>query len=327
MVKEPKYMLFPISMLPDIFDNTKEAFYRILMIGFYMYSKEIDCEIKDVAGQLMNRYIFNQKLLTNNLITYLEEINQTKTTSDREFLLMDKTDCFNQHGEFDLSGMDEILCEKLEENPEIKEEAIRWYSVLQSFKYFNLKFDSIGSKYKTMISIQTDKQVLAMVKLDVILDYYKNTKTENELAQFACFAAIKSIIGMGKNAFTNKEYIVARMFGASSMNSLPETPHQLYSKYIKRNQIDSLLEKLEDGWRLIRITDDGLRGFGVSFKSTYEDLYKFIIGRQQDAKTTERNKLKLEAKLKVKREYFEEQMNARKPQDSLSVMHDVLMTE
>jgi len=95
-----------------------------------------------------------------------------------------------------------------------------------------------------------------MINKDILFDFYKHDKDQWQLAQFAAYIAIGSIIGatgIGYKA-TNKQMILARMFGYSSHKAMPEILNplvkELMDKYSIRYWMDKLLQQLELNWKI-----------------------------------------------------------------------------
>ena len=74
-----------------------------------------------------------------------------------------------------------------------------------------------------------------MAKIDTLLEFKNKDKTEFELAQYLAYMAINSIIGKKQYVITNKNHILARMFGFAKYSlvtdKVKETP--LFKKYCK----------------------------------------------------------------------------------------------
>jgi hypothetical protein len=85
--------------------------------------------------------------------------------------------------------------------------------------------------------------------------------------------AIKSILGMRRYVKTNKQHIVSRMFGYSSIKVIGKVNEELFKKYSTRYQIDKVLLELELSWN-VKIYSRNIRGMYVSVgnKISLDDL-------------------------------------------------------
>ena len=85
-------------------------------------------------------------------------------------------------------------------------------------KFFNISFGDINkveSEYKRILRNYNLESPNVSLRLSIMWDYYKNDKSEFQIACFRAFCAIKSILGGNETVVTNKDMIIARMFGKS----------------------------------------------------------------------------------------------------------------
>ncbi|MCD7971820.1 MAG: hypothetical protein LUG18_04015 [Candidatus Azobacteroides sp.] len=113
----------------------------------------------------------------------------------------------------------------------------------------------------------------ASISKDIVFDYYKNKKTEFEIASFCGFCATKSILGSKTYCKTNKFLIHARMFGYNNYAALKsldkKSPFQ--EKYFKRYNFDKLIKELQYNWGMNMISNR-CRGFYISYEIGLEEL-------------------------------------------------------
>lgn len=297
-----KYIQFPVSMLPEIYSNSHRFFDKVLSIGAYLYADKIDAVLVNVASQMLYHYITSpDEKLTLSLITFIESQNGVYVDGVLFEIYGDKDGrCtyFHPDGTFVLWGADVLLSRILQLHPDVLDEAFSWYKLLQACKYFDITQFNTQAIYRDVAGIRTEGQPICMVNLHLVWDYYLHKKTDAQLAQFAGFAAIKSILGKKDFVLTNKQHIAARMFGATSTKTLPEQKHPLMGKYQIRHHIDKLIKQLELSWNLKIMTSKGLHGMYMSFKMSYDQMafmaesrkMKHKLNMIKDAKAAARQK-------------------------------------
>lgn len=87
-----------------------------------------------------------------------------------------------------------------------------------SAKFFNIDFTNLNAVenefYRLRRAYDTESPNVSL-RLSIMWDYYKHDKNEFQIACFRAFCSIKSILGASETVITNKEMIIARMFGRS----------------------------------------------------------------------------------------------------------------
>lgn len=169
---------------------------------------------------------------------------------------------------------------------ECMQSALKYYSIIPG------SLEKMIKNGKLLNNSIPERTPLTSISKDMIFDYYKNYKTEFDIACFLVFAAIKSILGKKDYCKTNKELIIARMFGYNSIKEVPENKPTLLIKYTKRYQIDKVLNELQFNW-FLKLFSDHCRGFYLSFDLSLEQLAKINVDAK---KTTKENNLKNDKK-------------------------------
>ncbi|MFZ4401983.1 MAG: hypothetical protein ACOYO1_18280 [Bacteroidales bacterium] len=145
---------------------------------------------------------------------------------------------------------------------------------------------------KMLNNSKSERTALTSINRDMVFDFYKNYKSEFDIACFCTFAAIKSILGKKEFCKTNKEFIISRAFSYNSISDVPEIKPILFKKYSKRYHIDLVLIELQTNWGLSLFSDHS-RGFYLSFKLDIIELAKINIQSKKSTKFNElRNKKK-----------------------------------
>jgi hypothetical protein len=272
-------------MLPRIFENQSKAFFDMSTIGSYLYSFYVSTDYWKVAKFLTYYNDHDRTKLTNELSIFLRKEQHTLFSEqfDPQFpeaneKLINSGKCFR-----DFTSHPDRLIEILESNSKIYEKAERWYKLIMAINHFGHKIKDIESCLQVISETKIFGEPRCMVNTVVFSEYYKKDKSEFELAQFACYAAIKSIIGKNIRAFTNKNHIVARMLGGKSIKTLSEKDisNPLYVKYSKRYHMDKLLFVLQKKWGLTMINIKGQHGFFLSFKLSLDELATYAVEMKQ----------------------------------------------
>lgn len=113
---------------------------------------------------------------------------------------------------------------------------------------------------KTMTSINTT----------IVWDYRFNYKSQFEIAVFAAFCAIRSIIGMKSYCKTTNLFLLSRMAGEPCQVDYSELPGALH-KYCNEYQLKKIKSELVLHWGL-KYYSHFTRGFYVSFSMNLPDL-------------------------------------------------------
>lgn len=180
--------------------------------------------------------------------------------------------------------------------------------MLMALNYYGVKPGNLKlmiENGKLIFNSIPEHTVLTSINKDMIFDYYKNYKSEFDIACFLAFAAIKSILGKKSYCKTNKEMIIARMFSLNSMKDLFGNKNEMLVKYSNRYHIDKVLIELQINWHL-NLFSDHCRGFYLSFDVPLEQLAKINIEVKKSTKLNELRNAKKEA-LKAAKESLNNQ--------------------
>ncbi len=134
------------------------------------------------------------------------------------------------------------------------------------------------------------------LNISIFWDYYKNEKSDFDIACLAAFLALKSILGTKPYCKTDNAYLWARMSGNSnSMKDFSELSEGV-KKYANEYQTVKIKNALIEGWKLITYSRY-TRGFYVSFTL---DLKTLIVEAETRRKTTKEKQYKQHEKEIVK---------------------------
>jgi hypothetical protein len=305
--KEIKYLQFPLSMLPEIVFNTQATIKKIVYYGIYHYSKIIlekkEVDIEKALKQFLYFFYRKKEFLTDRLIQKMERyISEETLILDMEYNGF-RNETFNPESEIN------SLMVIIQMDSDFKFEILELYWIYSSSCFFNFEkrinpkqILKIGSQVYSEIK---PKEPLVSCKLDHLEDYYKNEKDENEKIQLVSFLAIKSILGAKKPwVKTNKNHIVCRMIGYSSVKELPnkfsENEYKLFNTYSHRYHIDKLISKLELNWRIV-VYGKNMKGICIGLKDsiTLEKLVFEAEKNREKNRIIDLKNLKRDAELKA----------------------------
>jgi hypothetical protein len=174
---------------------------------------------------------------------------------------------------------------------------ITWGSVNGSFREGRELFDSIPEN--------TPK---VGINKEVLFDFYKNHKTQDEIAVLLAFLALKSIIGDKPYIRTTNEFMIARMGGYASIKDMPDPLPDPLKKYNSRRMLDKIKFELQTGWN-VKYYARYIKGFYVSIYNPSESepdksytLDKLVLEAEKRRKSNLEKQLKNltgEARLKA----------------------------
>lgn len=173
----------------------------------------------------------------------------------------------------------------------------RWYQINQICNLVGILMEDLSvytAAFQHYAQYSISEEVYALVKTEIIQKYATRAKSglipEYERVQFACYAGIKSIIGLNDYYTANKELILARMMGLKCSDEL--TPdflarkerteaNKIYNKYSKRRQFEKLLnDMLRYGYIKCCFSK---RKLGYCISTRYDDYHIMKIELQKYA--------------------------------------------
>ena len=132
-----------------------------------------------------------------------------------------------------------------------------------------------------------EKPVTVSIKRELLFEYSKNEKSEFEIAVFLGYVGLKSIIGKKPYIKITNDYLLARMFGYSSVIEFQNDDSAYCWKYSNRYHLDKVKAKLESDFSL-KLYGQKTRGFYVSFKLSLFDLVYYAELKRESRKEKER---------------------------------------
>jgi hypothetical protein len=138
-----------------------------------------------------------------------------------------------------------------------------------------------------------DNEVMPMIGIHILLHFRDNDKTENEIAQLLAYIGIRSILGQKKYMKTNKQHIIARMFGYSSVKVLQDAEsNELMKKYSTRYHYEKIIKSLAVEWNVCTYSNR-TRGIFVSIAINFPLVKLIEIAEQKKRSKREADYLKM----------------------------------
>jgi hypothetical protein len=160
---------------------------------------------------------------------------------------------------------------------------------------------------RTLFYSKLTKSPMTGINKDILFDFYKNEKTESDIAVLVTFLALKSVIGSKPFVHITNEFLIARMAGYASVKSMPEVLPEPLSGYTTRRKLNKIKFELRANWN-VNIYGYRVRGFYVSIENQFS-LEKLIYEVEKRRKTAIEKKLRqkqndaiMKAKTKLKNE-------------------------
>lgn len=280
MKQDDKYFQFPLFLLRDLWTDKHKALNNIIDYGLYYFAVKSKYDKENVARQLIYCYYRERDNLTNDLIVLIDEYAENGQIDIDEGYSGFVSDI--KYAETET----EQLLQIFETDSDFENKAIEFHKIRQAFKFIGVTGNyysalRIGKKIHSMIPAG---EPMPMVNKHHVFEFRDNDKTELELMLFAANIAIRSIIGTGTHAKTNKAMILCRSFGYKSIKQIPDKMPEVYKKYSNRYHIDKVLQYLMlYNWNLIFYSNN-MRGIYVGIKNR--------ISLEELIETAERKKKK-----------------------------------
>lgn len=292
------YFQFPLSLLRNFFDQKDECIRSIINYGIYRFAENIDFDVFRVADLVVYDNYMNH--LPRDIRTILKR-------NCPNFWGKNNTQCFDGLGEYDVDCDERnevVAC--LRKNTSLFDKLELLYKFRTACRALNIpnwpsnEFE-VGRKIADSI---LPNEPMPMVKLELLLNFYNEEKSEYEIAQLLGFIAIKSILGKKAIVKTNKSLILSRMMGYASSNCIKSVTNEHFEKYETRYWFDKLMKGLRDGWT-IKSYSNYTRGLYVSSGRdiTYERLIEYAEMRRPKLINELAKKRKIEALRKLEKQH------------------------
>jgi len=309
-MSDERYLQFPLCLLRNLFADKLKTINDIIEFGLYRYAKKQDYDLFEVARQMMYCFYRKQGDLTNDLRRMIQRY------IDSENIQID--DDYNGFSGSEFNPETEIgnIMELFNTDNNFMEKAIEFYQIRQacSRDLLNItcNFDYVLKHGKEIEKTIPEGEPYPSINKSLFFDFRDHEKTEFDMMQFACYIAIRSILGEKPYCRTNKEMILCRAFGYKSNKELPATMNpvikELFDKYNKRYHIDRILQSLELNWNIL-IYSHNIRGLyiGLSKKITLESMIVQAETKKKKKQIDALKKRKDEAREKALQQLNKEQ--------------------
>ncbi len=255
-----EYVRFPLSFIRDMLLDKDIGMTKMLLYGICIVAKNSDvdeynayrqtgyCYYRYVKAEYNEREMHNSKtVLPTSIKTLLDEL------SEREGLFYNVDYMgFNGNGELDMYDDILLLMEYTKKNPEWHEEIMAFHKLRQAAELFGVTIKNYDSLLSEFYKYSKAKTRMVSVKRSMILEYWKQQKTEYQIILFAMYMAVKAIIGTKPLARTTKSYILANTFGCMNEEELGRvmkentTIKELYEKYSTKRMWEKLTKDIQE---------------------------------------------------------------------------------
>lgn len=272
-----KYIIFPLPLLQEIFENSDTAYSTIFDIGIYLSAMTQNVSEYSAIKQAM--YCYYRGGLTRNLQEKFDNlVNSNILPVELEYCGFDSYE-FNPEDEIN------AITDYIKTDPKLANDIIIFHQLRQIKDVINVAFniESIINTYNSFyLKYQGfEHSPLVMIKIDTIFEYYHKKKSEFENILFAVYAAIRSLKGKGRDVvMTTQDIIFRRMVGAKNKQELDiilknERIKAIYDKYNVRYQREKILNQLVARNFLSSKLGKNRRTF-LSFTLSFPDLEKAV---------------------------------------------------
>lgn len=250
---EYKYVQFPLCLVTETYKDREKGLNLMLDFGLVRYALSQKYEIGDVVRQTIYDYYKNTDKLPRDLRVAIDE-----AAAEGQFTQDEDYNGFNSDGKFDPEINSGELLRILENNPDLRAEAVRHYQLHQAGEFLNVKINSPKMILKGYHEAQGIREsfersfgpdAMASVKPSLLIDYRDNPKQDIDLLR--AYLGIVSMIGYRRFISTNKPAMLSRMIGAKSkqafqsLSKLTATGDTI-KKYSKRWNMDKLMLSLAE---------------------------------------------------------------------------------
>ena len=300
---EYKYIQFPLCLMQEVIKDRHKGLNLCADFGLVHFALSQKYEIGDVVRQTIYDYYKNTDKLPRDLRVAIEEAE-----AEDQFTRDDDYNGFNSDGKFDPELNAPELLKILEDNPDIKEEAVRHYQLHQAAGLHNVTVKSIKSTldryqqakgFKELFEAKFGTDAMASVKPGMLYDFRDGKEQDIDL--LLGYLGIVLLIGFRKFISTTKPVILSRMIGAKSKPvweafSKVKEARGIVERYSKRYNMDRLLLSLAERKFIMFLTRPHVSLIYVSKYMEPEQLADLV--RQSQAKYNLKNKIR-EASQKI----------------------------
>jgi hypothetical protein len=300
MKKQLRYFQFPLCLLTAVHKDKEEGMQDILRFALVKFALGQEISTEDAARQLIYDTICGNDVLA-------AARGALENSSYRDWHPEDETgiDFLNDIDRYSFFAANETredlvydLVEVFKEDSNLFQAAIKHSQLSKINQFFGVQgpghdqrlkaFDKVNRKIKSH-ELRFGNDPKPTIETSLFFDFMNN---EDDPLLFACYMAIRSILGRRKYCKTTKHAIQQRMFGAKS-NKVFEHLLSKEKMIHKQNEIISRSEKSKRYWidKLIKklqernlITKIGVkRNLYLSCLLGYEKLGQMIIKEDQQS--------------------------------------------
>jgi hypothetical protein len=247
--KDTKYLQLPQSLLRELFYNRKTVMKNMLHVGTYRFAQKLPYDKLDVCRPVLYDYCRHPEKLPNELR------KQVKRFIDLGFIAT--VDDVNFDQELIDSEAASMVDQFTKYAPELLPLVYDYSRVHKAMNFFDIPGNTglITEQGKRIADAALPGEPWPMISKNLAFEFRDNDKSEYDIAQLACYLAIRSILGKRSYYKTYKPMILARMFGYATFKQLHEANlkpeiKSLVDKYSSRYWMEKLLMEMRISWRL-----------------------------------------------------------------------------
>lgn len=308
-----RYAVYKMALNYDA--DTRNVFRQVLYVYYQTHIFEDDWNESAYVEYVTSK---PDSCLPDDICSKIEELWQ-----DNKLSLDFDRKGFDHEGTFLSSDVDQIS--EIEDYASTDEtffdKCATWYKIRQVCSNIGISLEDVNLyeiSYNRFAQYNMDNDIFAYVNTSIILRYYNNSRSgrisELERVQFACYAGIKSIVGLNDYWKASKELILARMMGLKSsgeitteiLNRKERTEaNRIYKKYSKRRQFVGLLNKMLEYNYIKCCFGKKKSGYCLSTKLTEDEVMKREV-------ESERNKILARSRVQSASDKFAQMLQSMK---------------
>lgn len=307
---------FAVYKMASNYDaDTPNVFRQVLYVYYQAHIFDVDCN-ESATVEYVTSKPYNS--LPDDICNKIEELWQNnKLSLDFDRKGFDLEGSFLSWGDNQISELEDYASS----DATFFGKCATWYKLRQVCENIGIPLEDVNLyeiSYNRFASYNIDNDIFAYVNTSIILRYYKGSISgrisEIERVQFACYAGIKSIVGLNDYWKASKELILARMMGLKSsgeitteiLNRKERTEaNRIYKKYSKRRQFVGLLNKMLEYGYIKCCFGKKKSGYCLSTRLTEDEVMKREV-------ESERNKIMARTRVQCASDKFAQMLQSMK---------------
>ncbi len=252
-----EYVRFPLSFIRDMLLDKDIGMTKMLLYGICIVAKDSDVDEYNAYQQVMYCYYqygkaeWYEREMRNPKTILPTSIKQLIDKLSDEDGFLDVDHC-GFTSKFDVEEEVIALMRFTKNHKEWHEEIMAFHKLRQAAELFGVTIKNYDSLLSEFYKYSKAKTRMVSVKRSMILEYWKQPKTEYQIMLFAMYMAVKAIIGTKPLARTTKNFVMANTFGCMNEDELDRvmkenaTIKELYDKYSTKRMWEKLTKDIQE---------------------------------------------------------------------------------